>query len=228
MHIPTVFAEDNFDNVIEFIAVNPLATLIAQTRDGIEACHIPLFWHNDHAKFNADVGSGSDSASNKSHGYLYGHFGRKNPIYQDALTDNSWLIIFQDSGHYISPNWYPSKAKTHKEVPTWNYQGAHIQSKIELLEDTDTLKWILATMTAHQEVISDNPWSLDDAPAAYIEAMCRGIIGFRLSIDSIQAQFKLSQNKTVENINGVINGLEQLNTNSAVAMAAKVTNQNNG
>lgn len=58
--------------------------------------------------------------------------------------------------------------------------------------------------------------------------MCRGIIGFRLPIDSIQAQFKLSQNKTVENINGVINGLEQLNTNSAVAMAVKVTNQNNG
>ena len=58
--------------------------------------------------------------------------------------------------------------------------------------------------------------------------MWHGIIGFRLPIDSIQAQFKLSQNKTVENINGVINGLEQLNTNSAVAMAAKVTHQNNG
>ena len=58
--------------------------------------------------------------------------------------------------------------------------------------------------------------------------MCRGIIGFRLSIDSIQAQFKLSQNKNVKNMNGVINGLEQLNTNSAVTMAAKVTNQNNG
>lgn len=58
--------------------------------------------------------------------------------------------------------------------------------------------------------------------------MCRGIIGFRLPIDSIQAQFKLSQNKTVENMNGVINGIEQLNTNSAVTMSAKVTNQNNG
>ena len=57
--------------------------------------------------------------------------------------------------------------------------------------------------------------------------MCRGIIGFRLPIDSIQAQFKLSQTKTVENINGVISGLEQLNTNSAVTMAAKFTNQNN-
>ena len=216
MHIPTIFAEDNFDNIIKFIAVNPLATLIAQTNDGMEACHIPLFWYKD------------DTNINFQYGYLYGHFGRKNPIYQQALADSSWLIIFQDSGHYISPNWYPSKAKTHKEVPTWNYQSIHIQSKIELLEDTDTLKWILASMTAQQEVINDNPWSLDDAPAAYIDAMCRGIIGFRLSINSIQAQFKLSQNKTVENITGVINGLENLHTNDAKEMAVKVTHQNKG
>lgn len=140
--------------------------------------------------------------------------------------DTSWLIIFQDIGHYISPNWYPSKAKTHKEVPTWNYQSVHIQSTIEMLEETDTLKWILATMTAQQEVISDNPWSLEDAPAAYIDAMCRGIIGFRLTIDAIQAQFKLSQNKTVENIAGVINGLERLDTKDAAEMAAKVANYN--
>ncbi|HCT73028.1 MULTISPECIES: FMN-binding negative transcriptional regulator [Psychrobacter] len=226
MHTPAIFTEENLENIMKFIAANPLATLVAQTKDGIEACHIPLFWHNDNFMPNADVGS--DVNSNAQHGYLYGHFGRKNPIYQDALPNTSWLIIFQDSGHYISPNWYPSKARTHKEVPTWNYQSVHIQSKIELLEDADTLKWILAAMTAQQEMLSDYLWSLDEAPAAYIDAMCRGIIGFKLPIHSIQAQFKLSQNKTVENITGVINGLAQLKTNDAAEMAVKVANQNNG
>ena len=57
--------------------------------------------------------------------------------------------------------------------------------------------------------------------------MCRGIIGFKLTIDSLQAQFKLSQNKTAENIAGVIKGLEQLNTNGAAAMAVKVAHHNN-
>ena len=210
MHIPSIFAEENLENILNFIAAKPLATLIAQTSKGIEACHIPLFWHDDHSQY----------------GCLYGHFGRKNSIYQDALPDTSWLIIFQDTGHYISPNWYPSKAKTHKEVPTWNYQSIHIQSKIELIEDTDKLKWILETMTAQQEIVSDNPWSLEDAPAAYIDAMYRGIIGFKLPIDSIQAQFKLSQNKTAENIAGVITDLEKLNTNDAAAMAIKVAECN--
>ena len=210
MHTPAVFCEEDFDNIIDFIAAKPLATLITQTKNGIEACHIPLFWYDD----------------NSQHGCLYGHFGRKNSIYLDALPNTSWLIIFQDTGHYISPNWYPSKAKTQKEVPTWNYQSIHIQSRIELLEDTAKLKWILDTMTAQQETVSENPWSLEDAPAAYIDAMCRGIIGFRLTIDSIQAQFKLSQNKTAENIAGVIKGLEVLDTKNATEMAVKVFNHN--
>ncbi len=214
MHIPSVFYEENFDNIIDFIAAKPLATIIAQTSTGIEACHIPLFFSEE------------CSDSDGKQRYLYGHFGRKNPIYADALADTSWLIIFQDSGHYISPNWYPSKAGTHKEVPTWNYQSVHIQAKIELLEDTAKLKWILATMTAQQETVSENPWSLEDAPIAYIDAMCRGIIGFRFTIDSVQAQFKLSQNKTADNIAGVIRGLEQLNNSDALAMATKVAAHN--
>lgn len=215
MHIPSIFAEDNIDTIIDFIAENPLATLVAQTPNGIEACHIPLFWHNE----NHD--------SDKANGYLYGHFGRKNPIYQTALSNTSWLIIFQDSGHYISPNWYPTKAKTHKEVPTWNYQSIHIHSQIELIEDMNTLKWLLSKLTKQQEVISDNPWSLDDAPKAYIDAMCRAIIGFKLTIKSIQAQYKLSQNKTVENVEGVINGLSKLNTSRAKSMASKVDKHSN-
>lgn len=212
MHIPSIFAEENIDSIIGFIAANPLATLITQTADGIEACHIPLFWHQEDA--------------NDEYGCLYGHFSRKNSIYQNALPSTSWLIIFHDSGHYISPNWYPTKARTHKEVPTWNYQSVHIQSKIELIEETDKLKWILATMTTQQEIISDNPWSLDDAPAAYIDAMCRGIIGFKFTIESIQAQFKLSQNKTAENVTGVISSLEKLSTDHATTMAVKVAHYN--
>lgn len=211
MHIPKIFVEKEFNSIAAFIAANPLATMIAQTNNGIEACHIPLFWHDD----------------NSQHGKLYGHFARKNPIYQNALHSVSWLIIFQDTGHYISPNWYPTKAKTHKEVPTWNYQSIHMQSSIEMVEDTEQLKWILEKMTSYQESISDTPWSLSDAPTDYIDAMCRAIVGFELTVESVQAQFKLSQNKTAENIEGVINGLALLNNKDAAEMAVKVINHNN-
>lgn len=97
----------------------------------------------------------------------------------------------------------------------------HIQSKIELLEDTAKLKWILATMTAQQETVSDTPWSLEDAPTAYIDAMCRGIIGFRFAIDSVQAQFKLSQNKIAGNIAGVTKRLRAVKYQQCISNGRK-------
>lgn len=63
------------------------------------------------------------------------------------------------------------------------------------------------------------PWSLDDAPVEYIQAMCRAIVGIRVNITDVQTQFKLSQNKTVENRVGVVAGLKGLGTFEADKMA---------
>ena len=194
MHIPTVFAEDNFDNIIKFIAVNPLATLIAQTNDGMEACHIPLFWYKDDANINSQ------------YGYLYGHFGRKNPIYQQALADSSWLIIFQDSGHYISPSWYPSKAKTHKEVPTWNYQVVHVAGRITFQHDDKTKRAIVGRLTRDHEraMNGEAAWRMADAPRDYMETMLAAIVAFRIEITGIAAKSKLSQNREAVDHAGVV------------------------
>ena len=206
MHVPRHFVEDDFSTLVDFMSTHPLATLVAQTEKGSEACHIPLFWYDDDTEY----------------GCLYGHFGRQNPIYKNALPNRSWLTIFQDSGHYISPSWYPSKADTHKEVPTWNYQSVHIHAHMQLIEAHDRIVWILIETTADHEKLLLLPWSLTDAPTEYIDALCNGIIGFKLTIDSVEAQFKLSQNKSAENIRGVIKGLNQLHTLKARVMADKL------
>ena len=211
MHIPRHFVEDDFSTLVNFMSAHPLATIVAQTEQGSEACHIPLFWYDDDTEY----------------GCLYGHFGRQNPIYQNARPNRSWLIIFQDSGHYISPSWYPSKADTHKEVPTWNYQSVHIHSHIQLIEAHDKIVWILTETTANHEKPLPLPWSLTDAPKDYIDALCKGIIGFKLTIGNVEAQFKLNQNKSAENIRGVIEGLTQLHTPSARRMADKLAHLHN-
>ncbi|MBF0804492.1 FMN-binding negative transcriptional regulator [Neisseria sp. 19428wB4_WF04] len=51
-------------------------------------------------------------------GTLHSHFAETNPVWQATGTENRWLAVFQDSGRYISPNWYPSKQRDHKAVPT--------------------------------------------------------------------------------------------------------------
>lgn len=208
MFIPKAFKEDNLDTIKQFIASHPQATVIAQTDDGMEACHIPMYWQKGN----------SDSEC----GYLLGHIAKINPLNNRANLDKDWLIIFQDAGHYISPNWYPSKAVTHKEVPTWNYRSVHVTGKVSLLTQAEDLIKILTQLTTDYEATQPIPWSLNDAPARYIDAMCRAIVGIRFDISDIQAQFKLSQNKSAENKVAVVAGLKRLNTAKADEMAGLI------
>lgn len=206
MFTPKIFKEEDLDTITAFIKTHPQATVVAQTVTGLEACHIPMYWQDDGSKL----------------GCLYGHITKINALNNVANIDALWLVIFQDSGHYISPNWYPTKAVTHKEVPTWNYRSVHITGKVNLLVEPEQLIGILSKLTSDFEVNQPIPWSLDDAPEQYIQALCRAIVGIRIDITNIDAQFKLSQNKTAENKAGVVAGLKQLGTARADEMATLV------
>ncbi len=206
MFTPKAFKEDRFDIIKAFIKVQPLATVVVQTQNGLEACHIPMYWQDDGSEY----------------GCLYGHIAKVNALNDYDNLDAPWLIIFQDAGHYISPNWYPSKAITHKEVPTWNYRSVHITGSVSLLTEPEALTEILSKLTQDFEVNQPIPWSLNDAPENYIQALCRAIVGIRVDITDVQAQFKLSQNKTADNKAGVVAGLKRCKTAKADAMAALI------
>lgn len=211
MFTPKAFEKTDFTAIQQLMTEYPLATLICSNNEGIESCHAPLYWQDDGSKFGA----------------LYGHIAKKNPFYQgiDSSSETSnhkWLVIFQDTGHYISPNWYPSKHITHKEVPTWNYRSVHLTVSPVIITERSELKNMVATLSAIHEASQPRPWSLDDAPEDYIDAMCRAIVGFKLNIISYQAQFKLSQNKTDDNKASVVKALRGLGSASAIKMAAHI------
>jgi transcriptional regulator len=50
-------------------------------------------------------------------------------------------------------------------------------------------------------------WSVDDAPRAFIEGQLRAIVGLELQITRIEAKAKLSQNRPVGDVAGVVAGL---------------------
>ncbi len=132
MFTPKAFKINDQEQILSFIATHPLASVIAYTADGLEASHIPMYWEDDGSAL----------------GCLYGHLTRTNALNHSDHLKSPWLIIFQNAGHYISPNWYPSKAATHKAVPTWNYQAVHVSGKVDILTDADTLIEILTQQTA--------------------------------------------------------------------------------
>ena len=101
MFVPKIFDQTDFIQIRQFLATYPLATLIAPTNEGVEACHIPLIWQDDGSEW----------------GCLYGHVAKVNPIYQQALPSKNWLAVFSDGGTISAPIGIQVKPKHIKKCP---------------------------------------------------------------------------------------------------------------
>jgi transcriptional regulator len=53
----------------------------------------------------------------------------------------------------------------------------------------------------------EKPWDVSQAPTDYIDGQIRAIVGVELKISRIEASFKMSQNKSAADLDGVIHGL---------------------
>lgn len=66
---------------------------------------------------------------------------------------------------------------------------------------------MIDSLTKENEAKQDEPWSISDSPETYINKMLPAIVGIEIAIDSIEGQWKLSQNQPEVNKLGVIQGL---------------------
>ena len=120
----------------------------------------------------------------------------------------SALAIFQGPSAYVSPSFYPSKALTGKVVPTWNYLVVHARGTLTLIDDPSWVHEHLDAMTAQMESTRPSPWKVADAPTEYARLLQSKIFGFEIAIESIEAKFKSSQNKSKADREGVRTGLD--------------------
>lgn len=194
MYLPEHFAEDRPEQLHALMRAYPLGALIMQTDGGLDANHIPL-------ELLADQGA---------HGVLQGHIARANPLVQQITDGAPVLVIFQGSHGYISPNWYPSKHETHRQVPTWNYQVVHAHGRIRLRDDERFVRGLVARLTREHEAHAepDRPWKMTDSSPDYISEMLAKIVGIEIDIERLLGKFKLSQNKAAADVAGVVDALD--------------------
>ena len=53
------------------------------------------------------------------------------------------------------------------------------------------------------------PWAVTDAPADFIAAHLKGIVGFELPIARLEGKWKMSQNRSAADRTGVVEGLAE-------------------
>ena len=208
MYVPADFAADDGD-VRELLVNHGAADLITATPDGLVATILPFI-------FDAGVGE---------HGALLGHVARANDQWRLPAAGDS-LVIVRGPDAYVSPGWYATKAEHGRVVPTWNYVTAHVYGRLVVHDDPDWVRYLVRRLTQRHEVSNAEPWSVDDAPAGFIERQLRAIVGVELRISRIEAKAKLSQNRSAEDVAGVVAGLSAAGaaaTAEAVRDAARKT-----
>ena len=202
MYQPDHFRVDDVPQMQALMRARPFAALVSAGSAGLYASHLPTVLKDEGPQ-----------------GVFECHLARANPHCKDLAAVSEALMIFGGPEGYITPNWYPSKAQNGKVVPTWNYAVVHAYGRPEVMEDADWLRRHVTELTAQQEKGQDKPWATSDAPRAYIDAMLRGIIGFRFAITRLEGKWKMSQNREMADREGVVRGLGQRGRSDDVEMA---------
>ena len=189
MYIPPHFQINEATELKRIINENPLGILVTANKT-LDANHLPFL-------FNPSQGE---------HGVLTAHVARANPIWQE-MADTDVLVIFRGVESYISPNWYPSKHETHRQVPTWNYEVVHAYGKLTVHDDQKFLLGVVGRLTKTHEASEEKPWKMSDSSQDYIDMMMKAIVGIQVTLTSIEGKSKLSQNRELRDKNGAIDAL---------------------
>ncbi|HEY0928621.1 MAG TPA: FMN-binding negative transcriptional regulator [Gemmatimonas sp.] len=194
MYIPASYRETDRAVLLDFLAAHPLGVLVSTTSGGdrgLYATHLPL--HVD-----------------RERGVLQGHLARANPHVghlESLAAGERVLVVFNGVDAYITPSWYPAKQEHGKVVPTWNFSAVHVHGAVTLHHDPAFLAAHLRHLTDAHESAQPKPWAVDDAPAEFITQQMRAIVGLEIAIDVLEGKFKMSQNRSHADIDGVITGL---------------------
>ena len=122
---------------------------------------------------------------------IYGHFAKANKQWQSLSTGKS-LVIFSEPHAYISPEHYDHD----QNVPTWNYCSVQCYGNARIIEDeTECLK-LMRDLIEVNDTHYLNKWD-SIVNSEYKMKMLKGIVMFRIDVDDIQAKYKLSQNRSI-------------------------------
>lgn len=205
MYRPPAYREDRIDVLLDAIRTHPLATLMTHGDEGLRANVAPV-----------------TIAEGPSGPLIRLHLAKANDQIGDLHTGQPVLLQFQGPQAYVSPNWYPTKQRDGKAVPTWDYIIVQASGTPTVHDDAAWLREQVGALTEEHEAHRPNRWQVSDAPPDYLAAQLKGIIGVEIAVSRIEGKWKLNQNHPMENRLGLAEGLEA-DGEAALADAVRAT-----
>jgi len=186
LYLPETFVERDLATLHALIEQYGFATLVTPDAVDPPVTHLPLL---------LDRARGPQ-------GVLVGHMARANPHWQAMAAQPQVLALFHGPHAYVSPSWYQS----HPSVPTWNYAVVHAHGRARLLHDPEQLEPLVRSLVEHHEQSRPHPWAMA-LPADYQAQMLAAIVGFEIEITRLEGKLKLSQNRSANDRQNVLEAL---------------------
>ena len=246
MYLRAVHAEPDIVALQRFVRENPLGLLITALQSTnfptIQCTHIP--WVLDVADEDSPTELGTlrghlAKANPHSKALKEAVERASGGTSSNGRIDEEVSVVFNGPAHaYLTPKFYTeTKPDTGKVVPTWNYSAVQAYGRATIFFDSHAdetgafLGKQIADLTNHAEgsimgyTGTDGrpaPWEVSDAPSAYVEILKKSIIGIEITIDRLEGKYKMSQEMSVGDREGVIEGFESLETDNGRLMAKTV------
>jgi transcriptional regulator len=185
VYLPKHFAVEDLAWLDRLAEHDAFATLVSMHEDAPFASHLPVLCRREGESVR-----------------VLGHWARPNPQWQ-TIVGQRVLCMLHGPHTYVSPSFYPVPAS---RVPTWNYATAHLYGSVRTFDGHDELMALATELADRYERGRERPWSMAEADPA-LQKLSAGIVGFELTVERIELKFKLNQNHSVENQQGVLAAL---------------------
>jgi transcriptional regulator len=187
LYIPKAHVVEDRKFLHDFMDEFSFADLITATPT-LRITHIPTFIDRSKGKF----------------GTIFGHVSKQNPQQQTFDGAHDAVIVFRGPHGYISPTWY---TKT-DVVPTWNFAVVHVSGKLRAVSDRKPLHDLLAKLIDKNENYLNSGYSFAKLSDDYKFGLMAGIVGFEMEIEAIEGKFKLGQERSAGDKQGVLKNLK--------------------
>jgi transcriptional regulator len=201
MYIPNQFAATDTAELLAFMKHYSFATIVTAKDNIPQATHLPFA-----------VSTRGDNV------ILTSHFAKANGQWRQ-IVDRVNLVIFSEPHAYISPTHYDKE----QSVPTWNYVSVHAYGAATIINDRDQAFEALEKMIDTYEAGYRQQWA--GLPREYKLRMLNGIVAFEIVVTDLQGSKKLSQNKTEQEQQRIIETLSA-STDGAARQVAEYMRAN--
>ena len=199
------YREEDHDAIMEFMRSHPFVLVTGVGVDGKPiATQVPVLIDEEGDQL-----------------VLLGHVMRGSDHWHGFCANADVLAVFSGPNCPVSASWYTGI----ESASTWNYMAVHARGTLEML-DQDGLIEVLTRLTRMIEHAPDSKPYYEDLSDEYLSRLLPAIQAFKITVTSLDAIFKLSQNQSLENYDNIISKLMERGENSA-DVAQEMINRRN-